>query len=212
VKNLIITSVILLFMIGNVTAEIPSLKIGDKAPAVKYSKWIKGSPVKEYTDDQIYILEFWATWCGPCKAAMPHLSELSKKYAGKATFIGVNVWERTGTEPYESSLASVEKFVNNAENKIEYNVIADNNARDMDNNWLKPADIMGIPCTFIISKGKIAWIGHPMSMEKPLQEILNNTFDIAAFQKLYEVSRKAEQDQMTALSNVSRQTKLAIDA
>jgi thiol-disulfide isomerase/thioredoxin len=211
-KNFIITSVILFFMIGNATAEVRPLKIGDKAPAVKYSKWIKGTPVKEYKDDQVYILEYWATWCGPCKAAMPHLSELSKKYVGKATFIGVNVWERTGTEPYESSLPSVEKFVNDKENKIEYNVIADNNAQDMVNNWLKPAGIIGIPCTFIISKGKIAWIGHPMSMEKPLQEILNNTFDIAAFQKSYEVSKKTEQDQITAITNVSTQTRIAINA
>jgi thiol-disulfide isomerase/thioredoxin len=212
VKNFIIASVILFFMTGNVTAQVPSLTIGDRAPAVKYSKWIKGTPVKEYRDDHIYILEFWATWCGPCKAAMPHLSELAKKYAGKATFIGVNVWERTGTEPYESSLASVEKFVKDEENKMEYNVIADNNALDMVNNWLKPAEIIGIPSTFIINKGKIAWIGHPMSMERPLQEILNNTFDIIASKKAYEISRKAEQDQITAIKNVGMGIKIAIDA
>jgi thiol-disulfide isomerase/thioredoxin len=211
-KNSIIIAVILFFTIGHVKAGVPTLTIGDKAPAVKYSKWIKGTPVKEYTDDRIYILEYWATWCGPCKAAMPHLSELSKKYEGKATFIGVNVWERTGTEPYESSLPNVEKFVNDPANKIEYNVIADNNEQDMVNNWLKPAGIIGIPATFIISKGKIVWIGHPMSMEKPLQEILNGTYDMAAFQKSYDISKKAERDQMTAIMNVGSQTKIAIDA
>lgn len=36
------------------------------------------------------VYSFWATWCGPCRMELPHLEELSKKYAGKAAFFGVN--------------------------------------------------------------------------------------------------------------------------
>src|SRR5690348_12152957 len=86
-----------------------TLKIGDAAPPFKYSKWIKGSPVTSLTGDQIFVVEFWATWCGPCKMAMPHLTRLQKEYEGKITIIGVDIWEdvKKGM-PYDVYLPKVE--------------------------------------------------------------------------------------------------------
>ena len=69
-----------------------ALKIGDAAPPLKVGKWIKGEPVKAVEAGKLHVLEFWATWCGPCVAAIPHVSELQKKHAD-VVFIGVNVWE-----------------------------------------------------------------------------------------------------------------------
>lgn len=71
-----------------------TLKVGDPAPPVKVFKWVKGNPVESFEKDKVYVMEFWATWCGPCKAAMPHLSEMARKYAGKVTFTGVDIWEK----------------------------------------------------------------------------------------------------------------------
>src|SRR6218665_809533 len=88
-----------------------NLTIGDQAPQLKYGKWIKGEPVTSLTGDQLYVLEFWATWCVPCIQAMPHLTKLQKEYKDKVNFIGVNIAERVDEgKPYESSLPSVEKF------------------------------------------------------------------------------------------------------
>ena len=163
------------------------LTIGDPAPDLTYSKWIKGTPVKSVRDnDKIFVVEFWATWCGPCIAAMPHLSELAKKYKKQAIFIGANVWEKTGDQPYESSLPKVEKFVKGSGERMSYNVIADNNAQDLVNNWLRPAGIQGIPSTFVVRDGKITWIGHPMHLDSILGLVVTGQFDMAQFKKEYD--------------------------
>lgn len=42
--------------------------------------WLQGTPVKEWEKDKVYIFEFWATWCGPCLAAMPHMEQLHQAF------------------------------------------------------------------------------------------------------------------------------------
>jgi tetratricopeptide (TPR) repeat protein len=53
--------------------------------------------------------------------------------------------------------------------------------------WLKAAGRNGIPCSFLVDRqGKIAWIGHPMSMERPLSMLADNKFDPAEHAKFEE--------------------------
>ncbi|MEI3797067.1 MULTISPECIES: TlpA disulfide reductase family protein [unclassified Chitinophaga] len=176
------------------------LSIGDQAPPLKYSKWIKGKPVKSFEGDHLYVLEFWATWCGPCKAAMPHLTELQKEYKGKATFIGVGVWEKVEEgKPYESSLPMLEKFVKGNDANMGYSVVADNNEQFMGNNWLKAAGENGIPSTFIIKNNQIIWIGHPGSLDSTLPGILNGTYDMAAFKASFDRKAEARRGEMATM-------------
>ena len=62
-----------------------ALDVGDPVPELAISKVIKGDDVKGTYKDrgQITVVEFWATWCGPCRQSIPHLTELQKKYADK---------------------------------------------------------------------------------------------------------------------------------
>ena len=96
------------------------LMVGDAAPAIQVSEWVQGTPVPKLASDQTYVVEFWATWCGPCKVAIPHLNELSKKYAGKVQFVGVSVWER-----FEQTGYVVPAFVQGMGDKMTYTVASD---------------------------------------------------------------------------------------
>src|SRR5690349_10263705 len=72
----------------------PKLTVGNPAPKLQVAKWVQGEPVKEFSKDNAYIVEFWATWCGPCRESIPHLNEIYKKYKDKGlVVIGQDVWE-----------------------------------------------------------------------------------------------------------------------
>lgn len=188
------------------------LTVGDAAPEIQYSRWIKGTPFKPDQKDMVYVYEFWATWCGPCIGAMPHLSELARKYKGKAKVVGVNVWEKTKDQPYESAIPAVEKFVNGSGDRMDYNVIMDNNAQHMGNKWLLAAGQKGIPATIVIKNGIIQWIGHPIKLDGPLDSLVNGTFDLEAFKKIYAKRQQASSKQNEQMDRIFKAVKDAADA
>ena len=209
-KKLIAAFVLLTFSCLSAYAQDTevTLRIGDKAPPVKYSKWIKGTPVETFQGDQLYILEFWATWCGPCKAAMPHLTKTQKKYEGKATIIGVDVWEKVDEgKTYETALPLVTKFVQGNDANMGYSVVADNNEQHMGNKWLKAAGQNGIPSTFIVKNERIIWIGHPIKLDSTLEVIMNGNYNMeeykTAFDKRVEASMKQSAGMRAAMEPVN---------
>lgn len=175
-----------------------TLKPGDAAPGLFIAKWVKGEPVKELEKGKVYVVEFWATWCGPCIAAMPHVTELQKKYADKGVVvIGVNVWER--------DLSLVEPFVEKQGDRMGYRVAMEEREEGqprgrMAFEWMQAAGRNGIPCSFLIDRsGRVAWIGHPMSLEGPLAKVVAGTFDIAAQAELEKAVEAQRQELYAAV-------------
>lgn len=162
------------------------LSVGDKAPALSIAEWVKGSPVTEFKPGHTYVVEFWATWCGPCVRAFPHLSELQKQYEGKITFIGV-----TSEDP-NNNLEGVKKMVADKGDKMAYTVAWDN-GRTTNKAFMDASGQRGIPCSFVVNgEGNIAFIGHPMELDPVLPKVLDGTYDIKAARAAKEAEAKTE--------------------
>jgi thiol-disulfide isomerase/thioredoxin len=159
------------------------LNIGDAAPPLAVSSFVKGEKVERFEPGKTYVVEFWATWCGPCRASIPHLTELAHKYKDKGVrFIGVDVWER------DTKL--VAPFLAEMGDKMDYSVALDDVPKGGDPNdgamaktWMSAAEENGIPTAFVVRDGKIAWIGHPMSMDEPLAKIVAGDWNPAEMAK-----------------------------
>ena len=148
----------------------PALLPGGTAPKVTVASWIKGSaPAKP----GLHVVEFWATWCGPCKTSIPHLTELSHKYKGKVDFYGISVYERMKNIP-----EAVADFVKAMGDKMDYNVAIDSTGKEMAKNWMEAAEQHGIPTAFIVdASDKVLWIGHPMLIDEPLEKAIAGKLD-----------------------------------
>lgn len=189
-----------------------SLKIGDPAPPLKVLKWLKGDPVLRFEPGHVYVVEFWATWCGPCVANMPHLTELQKKYAGKATIIGVDIWEVKGQEELEGIPGKVEAFVAKKGDKMGYTVAMDDpKTNAVSDAWMKATFQTGIPASFVVDqKGAVVWMGHPSSgLDEAIEQTLDGTIDIAGGRSKQE--KAAAQDEFDAKISEALQEKKYAD-
>lgn len=183
----------------------PKLGMGDPAPKLAGVRWIKGDPINAFDPKKVYVLEFWATWCGPCIAAMPHLSDLQDEFRAKGLVIaGV-----TGKE--QNSEEDVTKFMAKKGERMRY-AVAFCDTAETDAAFMHASDQKGIPCSFVIDRaGKIAYIGHPMMLDDVLPKVLDGTWrgqeDIDAIEKLqtefFSIFKKAQSDPEGAMKELA---------
>lgn len=147
----------LAFVAGLVAAPqaMAELKVGDDAPKLSIKSWVKGQPfdMMKAKDKDVVVVEFWATWCGPCRMSIPHMSEMQDHFKDKGvTFIGVS----------DEDAKVVEKFLKGGfDEKMRYRVAIDDGEKTNE-AWMKASNQRGIPTAFVVQGGKLKWIGHPM--------------------------------------------------
>ncbi len=150
--------------------ELPKLVVGDPAPPVLVDEYLVGGSPK--SPGTVTVVEFWALWCGPCLAGMPHLSELQKQWGtDRLQIVGVTSPDRNNQKP------DVVKFLQ--QKPVEYAIGWDEQRR----TWplfMSAAEQKAIPCAFVIdAQNRIAWIGHPGKIDAPLKSIIEGRWDIA---------------------------------
>jgi len=176
---------LLLFCILEVTSyaqnhQFDSLNIGEPAPSLRVRKWIKGTPVHHFERGKVYVVDFWATWCRPCKAAMPYLSALAHKYKDKVTFLAIAIWEKGLKYHGTASMKQVIAFVDAMGHQMDFPVAVDDN-NFMANHWVRASDENSVPSDFVVNaQGKVAWVGNPVDLDTVLSKIVNDTWDIKA--------------------------------
>ena len=122
------------------------LRAGTAAPAISADTWINTNGAVELSAlrGKVVVIEFWATWCGPCRASIPHMNKLHDRWKDKdVVVIGLT----------DESPEDVRQFIR--ENGIRYAVGADS---------LSSFDygVNSIPNAFVIAgDGTVVWDGYP---------------------------------------------------
>lgn len=94
------------------------------------------------------LIDFWASWCGPCRAAIPHVKELHKKYSDKLNVLSVSL--DSDEKPWRKAMEN---------EQMEWKQLWADNERV--NGVKDPYQIKGIPFLLVIDpSGKIAFAGH----------------------------------------------------
>lgn len=130
--------------------NMPMPKIGEAAPEISAKDWINLKTPLTLADlrGKVVVVEFWATWCGPCVECIPHLNDLQQKYSGKHFQLLSFVAE--GHRTTDSFLTK---------RKVAYPV-------GLESNSLDDYGVTGIPHAFVIgANGKVVWHGHSASPE-----------------------------------------------
>ena len=167
-------------------------KMGDTAPPIDIAHWIKGKKIDEFETGKVYVVEFWATWCSPCRASMPHLSKLQEQYTDyDVTFIGVSDEDLQTVISFLFKEDKKDGKINN--DRTQYTLTTDPD-ESVKNDYFRAAGQTGIPSAFIIGKDtKVEWIGHPMEMDEPLEAVVKDTWDRDAFKIKFQDDRRAQE-------------------
>lgn len=159
----------------NVSAPLMALDIGEKAPSLEKISWVKGKAVN--TGSVITVVEFWATWCGPCIRGIPHLTELQKKYGNQVNIVGLSNEDGETVKPFVVKMGA----------EMDYHV----GVADKANYQAYMEAIDHIPHAFLVdAKGIVVWQGAPTAIDKPLSEVVAGTFDPAKFTLIDETEKK----------------------
>jgi len=186
-------------------ASVPSLTIGSAAPSLDIEHWVQNGngafdPVTTFVKDHVYVVEFWATWCGPCVASLPHLAALQEEYTDKQVqIISITAEDPKTVDDFLDREVRGEDEKTYRELTAAYCLTSDPD-RSCDTDYMEATEQRGIPTAFIVGKdGHIEWIGHPMSMDEPLASIVNSTWDRERFATEFEQLKRVRQAYNTGL-------------
>lgn len=144
------------FVFSNLFSQ-NKLKVGDIAPNIVYTSILQNESKEINFNNKFIVLEFWATWCGPCLEVVPHLNKLQEKFKDNKNLLFVSITNER--RDY------VSKFLNKF--KFTSTVITDESGKTIKNFIEDNNGSFSIPKTILIdNKGLIKWIGTPTQLNE----------------------------------------------
>ncbi|HEY0943677.1 MAG TPA: TlpA disulfide reductase family protein [Opitutaceae bacterium] len=153
-KNLLVLILVLAGLAPLAHARADKSLLGEALPALK----VEYLAAKPELAGKPMILEFWATWCPPCRKSIPHLNELHSKYQSRGlVIVGVTKEEKKVVKDFLKKMP-----------------MAYFPAIDKGGALNKHFGVTGIPHAVLVDKsGKIVWEGHPLSLtDKQIAKVL----------------------------------------
>jgi thiol-disulfide isomerase/thioredoxin len=135
------------------------------SPTLHFKEFGSGKPIDlSIYRGRIVVVDFWATWCGPCMAETGHIARLNRQYASRGIqVIGVSL---------DHDPDSLSRVID----QVGMNWPMDFEGAGWGGEAEKAWGISSIPQTFIISReGKVLWRGHPANIDGPLAEAFGDS-------------------------------------
>ncbi len=165
------------------TAALAS-DVGDKASEIDVATWVQGDPVTlaQCAGKKAVVLEFWASWCDPCKNAIPRLSRLAEKYKDSVEIVGLS----------DEAPDVLKAFLKDG--KVKYHV-----ASDTDKNTIGPymrgnRQNKHAPFAVLVDKsGVVTWQGEVTStLDRVLARVVAGKFDAEKAKAISEMERTVD--------------------
>jgi thiol-disulfide isomerase/thioredoxin len=148
--------------------DVEALKVGDPAPDLSLPRAsAAGEWALALEKPKPVVVDFWATWCGPCVGALPEMMALAKEFEGRATVMLVNTGEQGSRAEREQRIKDVM-----TKRKVELPSVLDLDGAAA-RRWL----VRAFPTTFLVGPdGKIAgvWVGSSPRSQKELRDALES--------------------------------------
>lgn len=148
------------------------LNIGDPAPSLEGAQWLKGTaPVFK---NQVTVIECWQHSCGNCRAQIPHLTSLQKKYGDRISITAIS------KEPLET----IEEFLK--ENGDQMGFTVGKVSRDLVEPYM--TGLPGVPYAYVVNRdGLIIWKGPPSAIDEILAKAVEGTVDVERLKKIADI-------------------------
>ena len=131
------------------------------APEMGVSQWLSGDPVTQ-AGEGVVVVELWATWCGPCIEAMPHLSALAEHYNGQIEVAAIS----------DENVRTVRNFLARRD-AFAFSTGVDPSGQTT-RRFQAIDGATGIPRSYILDGGEVVWSGHPEQIDTVLAAVVGD--------------------------------------